>query len=245
MLARVADADGSGNGVASEQEGGAGLSLRLHAEPAVLRVVRAEVDRWLRGLRWPDVDRDDVVFAVSEACTNAVEHGYASAPAGEVEVVGGLHTEHRTRFVVLVVRDWGRWRPRPADSGFRGHGLTLMKACLADLGLRSGTDGTVVTITSCPVPLLGSVPRRSALLRRVPSEVSCPAVDRETGDRRYRQAALIRRAAEVRARSAATVGKAGTANVRAREIMQASEGLLARSSRQLRRNIPPGSALPA
>ncbi|WP_433278272.1 ATP-binding protein [Pseudonocardia xinjiangensis] len=222
----MTDSDGSGHGAASGQAGAAGLALRLHAEPAALRVVRAEIDGWLRGLWWPDADRDDVVFAVSEACTNAVEHGYSAVPAGEVEVVGGLHAERRERFVVLVVRDWGRWRTAPADSGFRGHGLTLMRECVADLGLRTGTDGTVVTITSCPVPLPGS--RSRALLRRAPTGVACPAVDRATGDRRHGRAVLIRRAAEARSRSAAAVADAGAANVRAREILLASERLLAR-----------------
>jgi anti-sigma regulatory factor (Ser/Thr protein kinase) len=226
MLARVTDSDGSGHGVASGQTGTAGLSLRLHAEPAALRVFRAEIEGWLRGLWWPAADRDDVVFAVSEACTNAVEHGYSSVPAGDVEVVGALHTERRRRFVVLVVRDWGRWRIPPADSGFRGHGLTLMRECMADLGLRTGGDGTVVTIRSCPVPLPGSRPR--ALLRRAPTGVSCPAVDRATGDRRHRRAVLTRRAAQARSRSAAAVGDAGAANMRAREIMLTSERLLAR-----------------
>ena len=39
-------------------------------------LVRAELKRWLAARAWPDEDREDLEFAVSEAVSNAAEHAY-------------------------------------------------------------------------------------------------------------------------------------------------------------------------
>jgi anti-sigma regulatory factor (Ser/Thr protein kinase) len=52
------------------------LQLELAADPVVASVVRDEVGRWLTVLGWPADQGEDIVLAVSEAVSNAIEHAY-------------------------------------------------------------------------------------------------------------------------------------------------------------------------
>lgn len=127
------------------------FSIRFTADPVQLIFFRAGLDRWLRVLQWPEPDRVDALLAVSEACTNSVEHAYAAGAAGEVEVVGRLVVGSVDRRVVVVVRDHGRWRPVPGGTGY---GLTTVQACMERVKIHNDDTGTVVTMHSRPVPLL-------------------------------------------------------------------------------------------
>lgn len=125
--------------------------IRFAADPVQLIFFRAGLNAWLRGLQWPEPDRVDAVLAISEACTNAVQHAYGSGRPGDVDVTGRLVVDETARRIVAVVRDEGRWRTGPTG---RGYGLTTMRECMADVHVRHDADGTVVTMTSRPVPLL-------------------------------------------------------------------------------------------
>jgi serine/threonine-protein kinase RsbW len=134
------------------------LEFRVPAEPAGVGSIRRQVRGWLSGLEWPLDELDDLLLATNEACTNAVEHAYLPGAAGDVMVTlcvaqGGTGS----RQVIVVVRDWGHWRPVPVDPGFRGHGLTVMRGLTERTRIRRDHHGTSVTMTSCPVPVLPPV----------------------------------------------------------------------------------------
>lgn len=122
--------------------------IRFSADPVQLIFFRPGLDRWLQCLEWPEPDRIDAILATSEACTNAVEHAYAVGYPGDVEVVGRLVHGPDDRHLVLVVRDWGRWRPDPTG---RGYGLTAMRACMKRVRVSHDEQGTTVTMISNPV----------------------------------------------------------------------------------------------
>jgi anti-sigma regulatory factor (Ser/Thr protein kinase) len=135
--------------VVSEQAGF--FRIRFTADPVELIFFRGGLNRWLLGLQWPDVDRHDAVLAVSEACDNSVQHAYSGAERGEVEVVARVMIGSDDRRIVAVVRDHGHL---PGSWGDRGLGLTMLHACMDRVQIRRAEGGTMVTMTSRPVPLL-------------------------------------------------------------------------------------------
>lgn len=108
-----------------------------------LRPARDQLREWLRGLHWPADELEDLVYAVSEALANAVEHAYPPAIAAQawVKVRGLLEPDPTTpaaggapqRRVRIEIRDHGRWRPQLTDltdpGRSRGRGLALMTPC--------------------------------------------------------------------------------------------------------------------
>jgi serine/threonine-protein kinase RsbW len=146
---------------------GKNLSLRLVAEAAAPSVVRGRVRRWLEGHGWPEDAIDDVVLAVHEAVANVVDHAYPPGARGEVAISASLLSDgpHRRR-VHVVVKDRGRWRPPPADPGYRGRGLQMVRGCMDVVDILPGTDGrhgTKLTMLSAAVGTtpaeVGSHPR--------------------------------------------------------------------------------------
>ena len=124
--------------------------IRFTADPVELMFFRGGLNRWLVGLDWPEGDRHDAVLAVSEACDNCVQHAYSSDDRGEVEVVARVMIGSDDRRMVAVVRDHGQ---SPGGWAGRGLGLTMVHACMDRVKIKSADDGTVVTMTSRPVPL--------------------------------------------------------------------------------------------
>jgi anti-sigma regulatory factor (Ser/Thr protein kinase) len=132
------------------------LELQMPADGRAPGLVRAELKRWLAARAWPDEDREDLEFAVSEAVSNAAEHAYRpNASTDEPEpVVAVVVTElinSDGRRAKAVVDDVGIWRPPPPSQEFRGRGLrmigTLMESCDVD----HSPTGTRVTMISRPV----------------------------------------------------------------------------------------------
>jgi serine/threonine-protein kinase RsbW len=120
---------------------------------------RRRVGRWLAEHGWPAGQIEDLVLAISEAVANSVEHGYRSgrhtvtaAAHGVIEVGGRVLADRLGRYVELIVRDHGRWRPVSSDRGSRGHGLQVMRACVAELVVQGTSSGTTVVLRSQAVP---------------------------------------------------------------------------------------------
>jgi anti-sigma regulatory factor (Ser/Thr protein kinase) len=134
-------------------------SIRFTADPVQLVFFRGGLDRWLRQLDWPETDRIDALLAVSEACTNCVDHAYPRGAAGDVEVVARLVVEPGERRIVVVVRDHGTWRGSGAD----GLGLTAVRACMDRVRIRHDERGTTVTMTTRAVPLEERAPLAGAV----------------------------------------------------------------------------------
>jgi anti-sigma regulatory factor (Ser/Thr protein kinase) len=129
----------------------------LRADNAsVARMARDRIGAWLARQRWPAEESHDIVYAVSEAVTNVCEHAYHLQEAGTVEVAA--HVEHptaQTRRVRVRVTDEGLWQHRAIRPVTRGRGLRVIKALMAGVRLRHGTDaapGTSLILTSPPVP---------------------------------------------------------------------------------------------
>ncbi|MGI5130836.1 ATP-binding protein [Pseudonocardia sp. CA-107938] len=82
------------------------------ADPVQLSTIRHQLADWLAPLRLTEVETADVVLAVDEAVSNAVEHAYGPGESGRVELT--LWTEPDTLCIEVV--DHGRWRPPPQDA---------------------------------------------------------------------------------------------------------------------------------
>lgn len=100
-----------------------------------LRGLRHDVAAWLDSIGVPAQSRDGVVLAVHEAAANAIEHA-----TGRVTVRGASDGDK----LLLVVSNSGRWRgPRSVDAA-RGRGLTIMRALVNNLEIRTDPEGTTV-----------------------------------------------------------------------------------------------------
>jgi anti-sigma regulatory factor (Ser/Thr protein kinase) len=138
----------------------AALNYSVSSEPAAASIVRSRLRRWLSGVEWPTGEADDLIYAVSEAVTNAAEHAYVHADADGAITIDAHHelVDHARRRVVVTVSDRGRWRPRPVDPGFRGRGITMMRAFTDALHIDAGPGGTRVHMISRAVPLRAGTP---------------------------------------------------------------------------------------
>jgi serine/threonine-protein kinase RsbW len=133
------------------------LRIMLVADAATPSRVRRRFRGWLDGLGWPREHRDDIILAVDEAAANVVDHAYPGQRAGPMWIVarrlpGGLRGH---RHVEVTVRDWGRWRPVPADAGYRGRGLAMMRALMHRVDIHCRDSGTKIVLRSPAVLLPG------------------------------------------------------------------------------------------
>jgi serine/threonine-protein kinase RsbW len=134
--------------------------MHLGAEWVAPSLARDRVTAWLRSQAWPQEQLEDVVFAVSEAVSNSVEHGYR-IPAGSTERPDGavvrvegeiVAAREGGRQAVITIRDRGRWKaptPGPTD---RGRGLPLMRVSSAHVQVLTDRSGTTVVLRSHAVP---------------------------------------------------------------------------------------------
>ncbi|MCT2586921.1 ATP-binding protein [Actinophytocola gossypii] len=139
------------------------LQLVLDVDWVSPSIARDRLRRWLTAHRWSPAHVDDLVLALNEAVSNSIEHGHGlTAPtrddsAQPVEVHGRVVTESDgARHVELTVRDRGSWRA-PADAhssagSSRGHGVTIMRACVEEVTVDRTDDGTTVVLRSRSVP---------------------------------------------------------------------------------------------
>lgn len=88
---------------------------------------------------------EDIVLAVDEAVSNAVEHAYRGHHSGAVTLCARAGPGATT--VTVEVGDQGRWRPAPDDPGHRGRGLPMIGALAGHVELIRTATGTTVTMT--------------------------------------------------------------------------------------------------
>ena len=117
------------------------LSLSIPADPAALGALRADVRGWLTEQAIPEDVHDDVVLACDEACANAIEHAYRTTTSLPIRVE--LRCED-DRLVIEVI-DTGTWRDDLVE-GDRGRGISIMRAVMDDVDIRTDDRGTVVTL---------------------------------------------------------------------------------------------------
>jgi PAS domain S-box-containing protein len=114
------------------------------ARPEEFLPLRTDVRAWLDELGAPHAAKRSALLALGEACANAVEHAYADAAPGVVEV----ELSASASGLAVRVRDHGSWKaePRSAEPLGRGYGLHIMRTLSEEFEQVSGGDGTVVTM---------------------------------------------------------------------------------------------------
>jgi serine/threonine-protein kinase RsbW len=128
------------------------LFLALAADMRTAAEARRGIGAWLAAHGWSPEAQEDLVLAVSEAVSNAVEHGYgvragATGRAGVVEIAA----ERLADRVEITVRDRGGWRAPPRLRSHRRHGIPIMRACAAECAIDGTPAGTTVVLRSRPV----------------------------------------------------------------------------------------------
>ncbi len=125
----------------------------IPADPGALRGLRHDVRDWLESMDAAPDRIDDVLVALGEAATNALEHAYHETP-GSVEVHGMIDG----RRLVLTVRDHGRWRSGPSPR-HGGRGIQMMRAFCSDVEIDTGADGTTTRMVhELDAPRLATAP---------------------------------------------------------------------------------------
>ncbi|MEU8900352.1 ATP-binding protein [Nocardia sp. NPDC048505] len=120
------------------------LDIDARAVPDELRRIRHTLRTWLRTVLADERRVYDLVLAVSEACTNSVEHGHRGD--GGLLRVRGVVEGARIR---IRVSDSGTWlvHQGPAETD-RGRGLELMRSLIPDVQIQTGQGGTVVEFSA-------------------------------------------------------------------------------------------------
>ncbi len=116
------------------------MSLRFPPDSSALAVARNDLRGWLRERGAHDDEIFDIVFAVNEACSNAVEHPL-DVQDDEIQLAAEL-TDGR---VAIVVNDGGRWKSE-SDSRYRGRGIQLMHSLMENVDVVQSSDGTSVRL---------------------------------------------------------------------------------------------------
>lgn len=122
------------------------LYLEMDAEPMNLGLVRHAVQTCLASVAWPLPSMESIVFSISEAVSNSIEHAYCGWDVGRVRIEMVLDpADPNRRRIVVVVADDGQWRPEISHS--RGNGLGLVAAMTDTVAIATDDAGTQVTIT--------------------------------------------------------------------------------------------------
>jgi anti-sigma regulatory factor (Ser/Thr protein kinase) len=116
------------------------LELSLGAVPGSLAPLRRALGRWLGANAVGTRDAYDILLAVNESATNAIEHAYGPGDATfEVDARRDGDT------IEIVVRDFGRWRP--ARGEHRGRGLSVMRGTMDSVELSRTSAGSEVRLS--------------------------------------------------------------------------------------------------
>ncbi|MFL6133011.1 MAG: ATP-binding protein [Nocardioidaceae bacterium] len=134
------------------------FDMTVAADPVVLVAVRQRLRSWLAGLGWPDEHAEDIVLAVNEAVTNAIEHAHPEVAAVEIDIAGCAVAGRDGARAIVRVADHGRWRPAPVGQRYRGHGVGVMHGCMDRVEFQPSTAGTTVVLTSTAITPPPSAP---------------------------------------------------------------------------------------
>ena len=113
------------------------------ADPVHLPHIRAQTRRWLAPLALDEDTEQDLVLAVNEAASNAIEHAYTAADPADLVTVSFWTELHHLYFEVA---DHGRWRQPDAEPGHRGRGILIMQQVVGSVSIHKGPDGTRVLL---------------------------------------------------------------------------------------------------
>ncbi|MGW4093701.1 ATP-binding protein [Nocardia sp. NPDC004750] len=118
------------------------LELDFPAEAVQLANVRHTLQEWLTQCGMAAAPAYDVLLAVGEACTNAVEHGH-QGDGGVVRLRASIDGEE----LRVTISDSGRWKqPDQQADSLRGRGMPLIRALIPEVTVTAGDTGTVVDL---------------------------------------------------------------------------------------------------
>ncbi|WP_143230669.1 ATP-binding protein [Actinosynnema sp. ALI-1.44] len=117
--------------------------LRFSADPTNLGMARRDIGDWAHALNLGTNLTQDIVLALDEAATNAVEHAYLGR-SGPVTLFAGCDKSGHCAWT--VVSDNGQWRTPRAGPSTRGRGLQLMAALADECDVTSTVSGTTVVL---------------------------------------------------------------------------------------------------
>ena len=120
------------------------VEIEIPADPTLMHSVRARLRTWLARRGFGQEQQTDAVLAVSEACNNAIEHGYAGR-GGTIK----LRFEHRSDLLTFTIEDEGVWRAPELDPT-RGRGTLIMKATMDRTTIAHNGSGTRVELELKP-----------------------------------------------------------------------------------------------
>ncbi|HEY0636055.1 MAG TPA: SpoIIE family protein phosphatase, partial [Pseudonocardiaceae bacterium] len=146
LLADLLPADGGQDDVALlvYRQPPEALRLELAPDPAMLAPLRRRAGSWLALAGLSEVQEHDVVLALTEAASNAVEHGHRDGEPGTVDVTLALEDGR----LVVTVTDHGTWRTPEPVPGTRGRGLLMMRAFMDEVTVTPGAGGTTVRMVT-------------------------------------------------------------------------------------------------
>ena len=122
------------------------LELTVPSTAENIPLVRHAVAGFLDGHEMSDELASDVLLAVTEACTNVVQHAYRGSPpsGGEIEV----SAEYVSSELTIAVRDRGLGFAPRVDSPGLGLGLPVIAALTRNVEIRPlPPSGTEVVMT--------------------------------------------------------------------------------------------------
>jgi anti-sigma regulatory factor (Ser/Thr protein kinase) len=128
----------------------ADLTPREHsisADVSRLKEARDFAERAAREFGLGEEARYQVKLAISEAVTNAIQHG-SSSPTDPIRIV----VAEEAGALVFEVIDTGRFRPRVRRGVLpeSGRGLEFMRLLMDEVDLRPGLTGTLLRISKRP-----------------------------------------------------------------------------------------------
>jgi anti-sigma regulatory factor (Ser/Thr protein kinase) len=121
------------------------FAVVLAATPTSVTRSRHDLARWLQTLAVDPDQLDQILLAVIEAVTNAIEHGSRCDATERVSIRAAL----RDSAVTVTVKDNGRWIPVRHDSAARNHrgrGLILIRELADNVDIVCTTEGTEITM---------------------------------------------------------------------------------------------------
>ena len=113
----------------------------MRADVGRLKEARDFADRAAAAFGLDGDARYQVKLAMSEAVTNAIQHG-SSSPEDPIHIAVGVEGDA----LVFEVLDTGRFRPRVrrGDMPESGRGLEFMRLMMDEVVLRPGSAGTLL-----------------------------------------------------------------------------------------------------
>jgi serine phosphatase RsbU (regulator of sigma subunit)/anti-sigma regulatory factor (Ser/Thr protein kinase) len=121
------------------------LELNFPADVSQLAPTRTALRRWLTRVKVDSDQSMDVLVAAGEAVANAIEHGHRDSPEGMINLSATALTDQ----VHVIITDSGTWKPaEPAAQSTRGRGITLMRALMQAVTIKSDTAGTTVRLSA-------------------------------------------------------------------------------------------------